>query len=85
MLVLEGTVERDPLTGDLQVFESEVATPTTHNLAQLFQAYEGRAVRITVAPVEVLQEAMQMLEESGGPGVTSAVMIGDLQETRRVR
>lgn len=76
--ILEGRVERDPLTGRYQVMTVGAnGKAQVYDLQDLMAPYEGKEVRLTLASFENLEELARLAERAGG-GQVSGVMPEDL-------
>jgi len=75
--ILEGTVERDPLTNRLQIMTVENGKAKTVDVLALLETYEGKEVRVTLASFDNLAKLAQMVEDAGG-GLVHGVMPEDL-------
>ncbi len=75
--ILEGVVERDPVTGTLQIMTVEEGRAKVTDILELIAGYEGKEVRLTLASFENLATIAQMVEAAGG-GQVSGVMPEDL-------
>jgi hypothetical protein len=75
--IVEGVVERDPVTGRFQIMTVENGRAKTTDVAELLASYEGQEVRLTLASFENLTKLAQMVEGAGG-GLVQGVMADDL-------
>lgn len=80
--LIEGVVERDPMTDALQIRTIDDQDRQIFiKLEDLFSTYVGQEVRLTLSSMEALLKIQELLEESGG-GV-QAVMPEDLDGVAR--
>jgi len=75
--ILEGVVERDPITGRFQIMTVENGRAKTQDVTELLESYVGKEVRLTLASFESLATIAQMVEAAGG-GQVGGVMPEDL-------
>jgi hypothetical protein len=76
--ILEGRIERDPLTGSYQLMTIDSnGRAQVVSLQDLVAPYEGKDVRLTLASFENLDRLARMAEQVGG-GLVSGVMPEDL-------
>lgn len=75
--IVEGVVERDPITDRLQIMTVENGQAKVVVIDDLVATYEGREVRFTLASFENLTKLAQMVEDAGG-GLVQGVMADDL-------
>lgn len=76
--IIEGVVERDPLTGQLHV--TTVQPPgkaVVTDVQKLLEPYLGKEVRLTLASFENLSRLAEMVEQAGS-GLVHGVMAQDL-------
>ena len=78
--IIEGVVERDPLTDRVQIMSiGPSGSAEVVDLQELAAQYEGQEVRLTLASFENLSKLAQLVEEQGG-GQISGIMPQDLPE-----
>jgi hypothetical protein len=75
--IIEGVIERDPLTGRVQIMTVEEGRAKVTDVLELLEGYEGKEVRLTLASFENLATIAQMVEAAGG-GQVSGVLPDDL-------
>jgi hypothetical protein len=76
--ILEGRIERNPLTGSYQLLTiGNDGKAKVVDLQELVAPYEGKDVRLTLASFENLERLARMAEQAGG-GLVTGVMPDDL-------
>lgn len=66
--IIEGVVERDPMTERLQVHTVDhQGQPMTVDILEAFEKYMGQDIKFTLASMETIQKVAEALE--GGEGV----------------
>lgn len=67
--LLEGVVEKDPLTGDFHLVVTGDGRAVVHRLQDLLAKYEGKEVRLTLASFEDLVQLAALAENLSDTGV----------------
>ncbi len=58
--LLEGVIERDPLTGDYHLVTEEGGVAKIHTMQELLAKYDGKEVRLTLASFEDLEQLAEL-------------------------